>query len=83
MQKRPINSKDAIVDSHVDTDSQFDKSPTVSGVPGQSSDNDLNLQILAELKSLGGKMTAMEQRMSETDPVEFRQGSQTLWTVSL
>ena len=71
-----INSECPFVDSHVDTDSQFDKSPTASGVPQQSSDNDLNLQILAELKILGGRMTATEQRMSETDPAKVFQRSQ-------
>ena len=76
MHKRPINSKCPFVDSHVDADSQSDKSPTASGGPGHSSENDLNIQILAELKSLGGRMTAMEKKMSESDAAEVSQRSQ-------
>ena len=75
MHKRSINSKCLFVDAHMDSDSQSDKSPTASGGPGQSYDNDLNLQILAELKSLGGRMTAMEQRMSESDSAEVTSDS--------
>ena len=73
MHKRPMNSKCLFVDAHMDNDSQFDKSPTASGGPGQSNENDSNLQILAELKSLGERMIAMEQRMSESDSAEVNQ----------
>ena len=73
--KRLINSKCPFVDAHMDSDSQIDKSATASGGPGKSHDNDLNLQILAELKSLGGRMTVMEQRMSELDSAEVNQRS--------
>ena len=75
MHKRPINSKCPFVDAHMESDSRDDKSPTASGMPVQSVDNDLNLQILAELKSLGGRMTAMEQRMSESESTEVNQRS--------
>ena len=75
MHKRPINSKCPFVDAHVDNDSQFDKSPTARRGPGQSSENDLNLQILAELKSLGGRMTAIEQRMTESDSADVNKRS--------
>ena len=44
--------------------------------------NDLNLQILAELKSLGGRMTAMEQKMSDNSPVEVNQRLQANHTPS-
>ena len=36
----------------------------------------MSLQILAELKSLAGRMTAMEQKMSDTSPVKVSQRSQ-------
>ena len=39
-------------------------------------ETDLNAQILAELKSLSGRMTAMEQKMSDTSPAEVNQRSQ-------
>ena len=43
MHKRPINSKCPFVEVNVDSDSQSDESPTASGGPGESHDNDLNL----------------------------------------
>ena len=58
-------------------DSRIEQSPSVSGLTSQAGDNDLNLQILAELKHLGGRMTAMEQRMSDTSPMEVNQRSYT------
>ena len=75
MHKRPINSKCPFVDAHMDSDSQSDMLPTASGGPGQSYDNDLNMQNLAELTSLRGRMTAMEKRMSESDTAEVNQRS--------
>ena len=75
MHKRPINSTCPFIDTHVNSESQIDESPTASGGPGQSSNNDLHLQILAELKSLGGRMTAMEQKMWESDSAEVNQRS--------
>ena len=72
MHKRPINSTCPFIDTHVNSESQIDESPTASGGPGQSSNNDLHLQILAELKSLGGRMTAMEQKMLESDSAEVK-----------
>ena len=67
--KRPINSKCTFV-STMDSNSQVELSPSHSGLTSQAVENDLNLQILAELKSLGGRMTAMEKKMSETSPAE-------------
>ena len=75
MHKRPINSKCPFVDAHVSSESEIEKSPIAIGGPGLSDNNDLNLQILAELKSLGGRMTAMEQRMSDTNATEVSQRS--------
>ena len=75
MHKRPINSKCPFTDAHMDSENQVEKSPTASGGPGLSDSNDLNLQILAELKSLGGRMTAMEQKMLESDSAEVSQKS--------
>ena len=77
LHKRPINSKCPFADSQIDElDSQSESSPTASGVTSQSMNNDLNMQILAELKNLGGRMTAMEQHMAETDHLEVNQRSQ-------
>ena len=78
MHKRPINSKCLFVDSDVDIDSQSDNLPTASGDPGHSSKNVLNMQILAELKSLGIRMTAMEKKMSELEVTEKSQPTATL-----
>ena len=75
MHKRPINSKCQFVDAHVSSESEIEKSPIASGGPGLSDNNDLNLQILAELKSLGGRMTAMEQKMFDTNSTEVSQRS--------
>ena len=75
MHKRPINSKCPFVDVHVASESEVDKSIIASGGLEQSDNNDLNLQILAELKSLGGRMTAMEQKMMETDSTEVTSDS--------
>ena len=77
MYKRPINSKCPFVDSHNDEmDSQSEQLLTASGLTSQSMNSDLNLQILAELKNLGSRMTAMEQHMAETDQLEVTQRSQ-------
>ena len=77
MHKRPINSKCPFAVSQIDElNGQSESSPTASGLTSQSMNNDLNMQILAELKNLGGRMTAMEQRMAETDHVEVNQRSQ-------
>ena len=76
--KRPINSKCTfvkVVDS--EDENPIEQLPLASGLTGQASDNDLNVQILAELRSLRGRMTAMEQRMSDTSPAEVTQRSQT------
>ena len=81
--KRPINSKCPFADAmNIELDSQSDQSLSVSGLTSQAGDSDLNLQILAELKRLGGRMTAMEKRMSDSSPVEVNQRSQTSHTPS-
>ena len=51
MHKLPINSKCPFVDAHMDIDSQCHKSPTASGGPGKSYDNDTWPQNFV----LGGK----------------------------
>ena len=56
-------------------DSLNELSPTASGLTSQSINSDLNLQI-AICKNLGGIMTAIEQRMAETDQLEVTQRSQ-------
>ena len=77
MHKRPINRKCPFADSQIDEmDSQSESVPTTSGLTSQSMNSDLNMQILAELKNLGGRMTAMEQHMADTDHVEVTQRSQ-------
>ena len=75
MHKRPINNKCPFVDAHVGSESETEKSPIASGGPGKSDNNDLNMQILAELERLGGRMTAMEQKMLETNSAEVSQRS--------
>ena len=60
----------------VEFDSENVTVPGVSGVAVQSDDsNALNVQILAELKSLGGRMTAMEDRMAKSEQQEVEQRS--------
>ena len=75
--KRPSNSKCPFVtpvDNELDV-TQVEQSPSSSGLTSQASGTDLNMQILAELKSLGGRMTAMEKKMSDTTSGEFNQRS--------
>ena len=75
--KRPINSKCPFVDAmNSELESHIEQSPSVSGLTSQAADNALNLHILAELKSLGGRLTSLEQIMSDTSPVEVKQRSQ-------
>ena len=75
--KRPINSKCPFVNAMgSEQNSQIEHSPSVCSLTRQKAENDLNVQILAELKSLGGRMTAMEQKMSDTSPAEVNQRSQ-------
>ena len=59
-----VNARDS------ELDSQIEHSPSVSSLTSQAGENDLNAQILAEFESLGGRMTAMEPKMSDTSPVE-------------
>ena len=51
---------------NVEVWSQQEQLQSVSGLTSQAGDNTVNLQILAKLKSLCSRMTAMEQRMSDT-----------------
>ena len=66
--KRPINSKcqfqsKTSEDNHVSDD-----------LPVHSEDtSDFNMQILAELKSLGGRMSAMEDMMASKEVTEAKQ----------
>ena len=64
MHKRPINSKCPFMDNNSDNDSQNGLTATAQA-SAPNVDSDLNMQILAELKSLGGRMTAMEQQMAD------------------
>ena len=74
--KRPINSKCTFASTmDSDSESQVELSPSHSGLTSQAVGNDFNLQILAELKSLGGRMTAMEKKMCDTSPAEVNQRS--------
>ena len=57
-------------------ENSIEQLPLASGLTSQASDTDLNVQILAELRSLGGRMTAMEQRISDTSPGEVAERSQ-------
>ena len=77
VRKRPINSKCPFGSPQsVEFDSENVTVPGVSGVAVQSDDsNALNVQILAELKSLGGRMTAMEDRMAKSEQQEVEQRS--------
>ena len=77
MDKRPINSKCPFGSPQsVEIDSENSTIPGVSGVFVQSNDStDLNVQILAELKSLGGRMTAMEDRMARSEQQEVNERS--------
>ena len=77
MHKRPINSKCPFVSPHtVESESESVTVPGVSGISVQSDDSTaLNVQILAELKSLGGRMTAMEDRMAKSEQQEVNQRS--------
>ena len=60
----------------VEFDSENVTVPGVSGVSVQSDDSTaLNVQILAELKSLGGRMTATEDKMARSGQQEVDQRS--------
>ena len=74
--KRPINSKCPFINTtDSELESQTEHSPSANGFTSQAGEMDLNAQILAELKSLGGRMTAMEQKMSDNSQ-EVTQRSQ-------
>ena len=77
MHKRPINSKCPFGSPQsIESDSENVTVPGASGVSVQSDDSTaLNVQILAELKSLGGRMTAMEDRMAKSEQQEVDQRS--------
>ena len=57
-------------------DNQNNRLPSASGLTNQVGNNDLNVKSLAELESLGIKMTAMESRISEKSRMEVNQRSQ-------
>ena len=53
--KRPINSKCPFINTtDSELESQTEHSPSANGFTSQAGEMDLNAQILAELKSLGG-----------------------------
>ena len=73
--KRLINCPFATsVDNELNL-SQVDQLPPSEDLTSQASGMDLKMQILAELKSLGSRMTAMEKKMSDTSPEEVNQRS--------
>ena len=75
--KRPINSKCTFANAmESEVVNPTELLPSASGLTNQSGKSDLNVQILAELKSLGGRMSAMERKMADTSPVEVNQRSQ-------
>ena len=82
MHKRPINSKCPFDSPQtVESDSENATVPGVSGISVQSDDSvALNVQILAELKSLGGRMTVMEDRMAKSEQQEVDQRSSASYT---
>ena len=66
--KCPINAKCPFQAKNTDDDD------IVNNLPSQSEDaNELNIQILAELKSLGGRMTAMEDKIANQEATEKKQ----------
>ena len=77
MHKRPINSKCPFVSpQRVEFDSEDVTVPGVGSVSVQSDDSTaLNVQILAELKTLGGRMTVMEDKMVRLEQEEVEQRS--------
>ena len=62
--KRPINSKCTFYE---DTDDSSDLPVNNSDASSVNDSSALNLQILAELKSLGGRMSMMEEKMASRD----------------
>ena len=62
--KRPINSKCTF---HEDNNESSDLPVNDIEAPSVSDSSALNLQILAELKSLGGRMFMMEEKMARRD----------------
>ena len=69
--KHPINSKCPFPAKSDDTVYVSDDSPVNSEEAGA-----LNMQILAELKSLGGHMSAMEERMASKEATEVSKPTQ-------
>ena len=63
--KRPINSKCPFPAKNDDSVYVSEDSPVSSEEAGA-----LNMQILAELKSLGGRMSAMEDRMATKEATQ-------------
>ena len=64
MHKRPINSKCTFHE----TNNDFSDLPVSdTKTPSVNDSSALNLQILAELKSLGGRMSMVEEKMASRD----------------
>ena len=64
MHKRPINSKCTF---HENNNDSSDSPISDIEAPSVNDSSALNLQILAELKSLGGRMSMMEEKMASRD----------------
>ena len=71
--KRPINSKYPFPAKSDDSVYVSDDSPVNSEEAGA-----FNIQILAELKSLGGRISAMEERMASKEAPEVSKPTQQL-----
>ena len=68
--KRPLNSKCPFQARKSEDDHVLDDLPVHSEDAAE-----LNVQILAELKSLGGRMSAMEEQMASKEATEVKQPS--------
>ena len=64
MHKRPINSKCTF---HENNNNSSDSPISDIEAPSVNDSSALNLQILAELKSLGGRMSMIEEKMASRD----------------
>ena len=73
MHKKPINRR-CPFPSIEDTASQLGQND-ISSLQGSGGAEQLNLQILAELKNLGGRMTAMENELASTKAVRTQVGT--------
>ena len=73
MHKKPINRR-CPFPAIEDTASQLGQND-ISSLQGSGGAEQLNLQILAELKNLGGRMTAMENELASTKAVRTQVGT--------